>query len=420
MAALGKLDYSIDSAKLTSSTGEVLEFKDLITAIDIYESLLSPYVKVELTIIDSANLLEVAPIIGQEKIDISFTEANNKIKKTFYVGSIANYVRSNNQASMYTMKLITPEQMMNSLTLVSQSYTGNITDSITKIIKDYLKGDFKNIPDISVGNYRVIIPNWNPFQAIDWLARRAINAKQTPFAFYETITGGFMFESYETMFKKKVYNRFVHKGGTAATSDSDNQQASYNVAMEYDIKEYSSTYKNALRGTFGSGMHVVDIGTKNYKFLKYDYNTDFKKKQHLDQGTFLNPEFKVEGKGLNEYDAIHHTANKNTQAFGKNAINNYNNEVEYTKLETDPFIYQLSLNKMHLVVRGRIDLCPGKVIDFEVDRDKPLVYGNNKDVNEYISGKYLVLNTHHKMISGKYVTLLDVVRDSLGKKVKKR
>jgi hypothetical protein len=41
MAALGRLDYSINSAKITSSTGEVVEFKDLIAGIDIYESLLS-------------------------------------------------------------------------------------------------------------------------------------------------------------------------------------------------------------------------------------------------------------------------------------------------------------------------------------------------------------------------------------------
>jgi hypothetical protein len=419
MSALGKLDYSIDSAKLTSSTGEVLEIKDLIAAVDIYESLLSPYIKCELAIADSSNFLEIAPIIGQEKIDLQITEGGKKIKRTFYVGAIANYVRGNGSASMYTMKLITKEQMMNSLMLVSQSYTGTVTDSITKIVKDYLKSEFKNIPDNSVGTYRVVIPNWNPFHAIEWLSKLGINDKQTPFAFYETLMDGFVFESYETMFKKKVYNRFVHKSGTPATNDADNQQASFNVAMEYDIKDYSSTYKNALRGTFGAGMHVVDIGKKNYKFLTYDYDVDFKKKQHLDQSAFLNQNFKVEDKPLNEYAAIHYTVNKNSGAFA-NSINNYNNEAEFTKLETNPYLYQLSLNKMHLVVRGRCDLSPGKIIDFEVDRDKPLVYGNNKDVNEYISGKYLVLNVHHKMISGKYVILMDVVRDSLGKKVKKR
>lgn len=418
MSQIGKLDYSIDSAKLTSSTGQVFEFKDLISSIDFYESLLSPYIKCELFIVDSSNLLEVVPIIGQEKVELEITEANNKIKRTFYIGSVNNYVRGLNRGAGYTLNLITPEQMMNSLMLVSHSYSGSIDQSIQYIVNDYLKGKMNTL-EKSSGDYRVIIPNWNPFQAIDWLSRRAITNTQTPFAFYETVKDGFMFESFETMFGKNVYNQFVHKAGTPAESDASNQQASYNVAIEYDLKEYSNTYKNTLKGTFGSGLHVVDNAIKSYKLLKYNYSDDFKKKKHLDATQFINPDFKIDGKTIDQYDAFHSVSIKNSKAFGTTKINNYNNEVEFTKLEADPFLYQMSLNKVNIVVRGRIDLSPGKVIEFSVDRDKPLVYGNNKDVNEYISGKYLVLNAHHKMVDGKYTTILDIVRDSFGKKVKK-
>lgn len=419
MAALGKFDYSIDSAKITSSTGEVLEMKDLISAIDIYESLLSPYIKCEITIIDSANFLETVPIIGQEQLNLQITEGKNKIKRTFYVGGVTNYVKGNATTSMYTLKLISPEQMMNSLQLVSHAYSGPISDSINLIVKDYLKSKIKTIEKTS-GNYKVVIPNWKPFQSIEWLARRAINSRQTPYAFYETLLDGFNFESFETMFKKSTYNKFVHKGATTSTSDAENQAASFNVAFEYDLKEYSTTHKNILRGTFGSGLHTVDIGSREYKFKKYNYEDDFKKKQHLDKVPFLNTNFKVENKKLSEYDSYHYVINKNSKAFAKEVVNNYNNEVEFTKLETDPFLYQLSLNKINLAVRGRTDLSVGKIVEFEVDKNKPFVYGNTKETNEYISGKYLVLNTHHKMANGKYVVLLDVVRDSLGKKVKKR
>lgn len=419
MAALGRLDYSIDSAKITSSTGETVEFKDLIAGVDIYESLLSPYIKTELTIVDSANLMEALPIIGQEKVELSITEGNSTITRTYYVGGLSNFVKANNQAVMYVLKLITPEQMMNSLLLVSQSYTGTIDQAVEQIVKDYLKSKIKT-KESSLGNYSVVIPNWNPFQAIDWLTRRAMSPKKMPFAFYETWADGFIFESYESMFKKKIYNSFVHKGGTNAESDAENQAAAYNVAFEYDLRDYSNTYKNTLRGAFGSGMWVVDIATKSYKFITYDYEKDFSKKDHLDSQGFLNSNFKVDGKSLNQYDAMHHVVNKNTKAFGEKALNNYNNEAEFTKLETDPFVYQLTLNKMNLSVRGRCDLSPGKIIDFAVDKTKPMVHGNVKDENEYISGKYLVLNTHHKMASGKFVTIFDAVRDSLGQKVKKR
>lgn len=416
---LGKFDYSVESVQLTSSTGEKLEIKDLVISIDIYESLMSPYIKVELGISDAANFLETAPIVGQEKIEMTIIEGGKKIKKTFYVAAVANYLRANNQASMYTLKLITPEQMMNSLVLVSQAYTGKVSKAIDDIMRDYLKGKVKTLEETN-GNYKVVIPNWNPFEAIDWLTRKAMDTKQTPFAFYETFIDGHQLESYTTMFNKKTYNKFVHKGGTASKDDAGQQQATFNVAIEYDIKDYSNTYKNTLRGTFGSGMHTVDIGTRTYKLLKYDYLEDFKKKSHLDKVPFINDNFKINEKSINQYDSIHHVVNKNSRAFGQEQYNNYNNEAEFTKLETDPYIYQLGLTTMSMVVRGRTDLTPGKVIEFEVDRDRPSIHGSNKDINEYISGKYLVMHVHHKMVDGKYSIIMEVVRDSLGKKVKKR
>ena len=257
MSAVGKLDYSIDSAKITSSTGEVKEFKDLIAGIDVYESLLSPYIKVELTIVDSANLLETMPIIGQEKIELTIIEGSNIIKRTFYVGSVANFIKANNQAAMYVLKLITPEQMMNSLLLVSQAFSGTIDESINKIVKDYLKSKI-NTKESSIGNYSVIIPNWNPFQAIDWLSRRAMTSSKVPFAFYETWKDGFAFESYESMFKKKTYNRFVHKGGTTAESDADNQAASYNVANASLIFCFRPSF---LSRVIGSGVPFNKFST---------------------------------------------------------------------------------------------------------------------------------------------------------------
>ena len=417
--SLGKFDYSVESVQLTSSTGQKLEIKDLVISIDIYESLLSPYIKVELGITDASNLLETVPILGQEKVDLVLLEGKTKIKKTFYVGSVANYIRANNQASMYTLKLITPEQLMNSLRLVSHAYTGKISDAVQGVMKDYLNKNV-DVTEDTVGNYKLVIPNWNPYQAIDWLTRKAMDKNQTPFAFYETFTGGHRLQSYTTLFNQKTYNKFVHKGGTSASTDAAQLAASYNVAIEYDIRDYSNTYKNTLRGAFGSAMHTVDISTRSYKLLKYDYLKDFDKKAHLDKVPFINKEFKVENKPLNEYDSVHYVANKNSKAWGTASYNNYNNEAEFTKLEADAYVYQLGLTTLNMVVRGRTDLYPGKIIEFEVDRDRPSIYGVAKDSNEYISGRYLVMHTHHKMVDGKYTIIMDVVRDSLGKKVKQR
>ena len=416
---LGQFDYAIDDLKFTSSTGEVYNIKELVTNLSIFESLNSPYIKASIDIIDAANFLELCPVIGQEKVELTLTQ--NKflgIKKTFYVGEVTNYIKVNSTTSSYTIKLITSEQMLNSLVLVSQAYNGNISNSIQKIVEDYLKSKIP-IFEKSNGIYSVIIPNWNPFQAIDWLLRRAIDVKQTPFAFYETFLAGFHLDSYTSLLNKQIYEKYVFKGGMPASSDSESSASSFRQVIDYDLKEYSNTYKNNLRGAFGSGLHNVDLATKTHTFTKYSYKDDFTRKSHLDKIPFINEKFKMNSRSMSEFDTTYNLVNKNTLAF-ENKSNNYNNESEFTVLEANSYMNQLSLIFINFTVRGRLDLNPGKIINFEVDRDKPSIYGNTKEENEYLSGKYLVVNVHHKFALGKYNTLMDCARDSFGKKIKNR
>lgn len=417
--ALGKFDYSIESLKVKSSTGEVLDIKDMVMSLSIYESISTPYIKVDVTVGDAANLIETVPFVGQEEVTLVLQEGGKRFTRKFYVASIENYVRANNQAAAYTLRLITPEQMFNALTLVSQSFSGTITDSMQAIVRDYLKSDIK-VKELTSGNYNVVVPNWNPYQALDWLTARAIDGDKVPFAFYETFKDGLKLESYASIFKKPVYNKFIHKSGNAGKDDVDQLAASYNVAIEYDIRSYSNTYKQILRGVFGSSQHDVDISNRTYKHLTYDYREDFQKKPRLDKVPFINEQYKVDDKHIADYKSKAKVVNKNGFAFADSSSQNINNTFEFTNLEATPFIRQLELNKINMVVRGRTDLTPGTIIEFEVDKDKPMMHGNVKDYNEYLSGRYVVTNVHHKMANGKYNIIMDVARDSLGQEIKRR
>lgn len=414
-----KFEYSIESVVITSSTGKEYEIKDLVLGVDFYESLSSPYIKCELSIVDAAGMIETIPIIGQEKVKLIIKDlnTNNVIKRDFYAASIKDYNKANTSSAIYILKLVTPEYMLNSLKLVSQAYTGPISQSVSNIVKQYLSSDIKNLEN-SNGDYKVIIPNWNPYKAIDWLSRRAISSKTYPFAFYETLKDGLVFESYETIFNKPTFNKYTNRDNTASKDDADNKAALMNTALQYSIEELSNTGKNILRGTFGQGMHVIDHGNKDYKFIKYNYDEDFKKKDRLGQFPYVNEKFTVDNKPISEYDAVHTVAYKNSLAFDSANLNNYNNKVEFTKLEVDPFVYQMGLVKINMTIKGRTDISVGKVIEFEVPKNNPTVHNTNKIANEYLTGKYVVQNIHHKMEQGKYFIVMDVVKESLGKKAK--
>ena len=413
-----KFEYSIESVVITSATGVEKEIKDLVTGVSFFESLYSPYIKCELAIVDAANLIETIPIIGQEKVKVVIKDLtiNKTIKRDFYVSSIQNYVKGNVQASMYVLKLITPEYMLSGLSTVSQAFNGPISDIVTKIVKNELKSTTPNI-EKSNGDYKVIIPNWGAYQAIDWLTKRATSSNGYPFAFYETVKDGITFESYETIFKKPVFNKYVHRSSSNAKDDAEQKGAMLNTALQYDIDNMSNTGKNIMRGSFCQVMHVVDHANRTYKPVTYDYLKDFKKKERLDKFPYITDQFKVENKPLNEHDAIHTLGIKNPLAFGAN-LNNYNNEIEFAKLEGEPFLSQIGLIKISLTVKGRMDLSVGKIIEFEVERNRPTSIGTSKNSNEYLSGKYIVQNIHHKMEQGKYYIIMEVAKESLGKKVK--
>jgi len=413
-----QFEYSIESVSLTSSTGKDYQIKDLIVGIDIFESLASPYIKCELSIVDAANMIESIPIIGQEYVKMSLKDlnTNTKIQREFYIASIGNYTKGNSQTAMYVLKLVTPEYMMNSLTAVSQAFTGPISKAVETVVKDYLKSKMK-VSETSVGDYKVVVPNWNPFKAIDWLTRRGSSAKGYPYTFYETLVDGYHLESYESIFNKKPFNKYVHRGNNTSKDDASQKSAMMNTALRYDIIEMSNTGKNILRGAFGSGMHVVDHGNKSYKFLTYNYDKDFVKKPRMEKYPYIADNFKVNNKKITEYTATQTLQYKNALAF-ENNLNNYNNLTEFTRLEGDPLVQQLGLVKINMTVKGRSDLSVGKVIEFEVERNRPVSDNTPKNANEYLSGKFIVQNIHHKMEDGKYYIMMDVVKESLGRKVK--
>lgn len=412
-----KFEYSVESIVITSATGVEKEVKDLVTGISFFESLYSPYIKCELSIVDATNLIETMPIVGQEKVRVYIKDLNTalSIKRDFYISSVGNYNKGNSQASIYTLKLVTPEYMLSSVGAVSQSYSGPISEIVAKVVDNHLKSKLFKVEESS-GNYKVVIPTWAPYQALNWLRKRAKNQKNYPFALYETLNDGLIFESYDSIINKETFNKYVHRSGSVAKDDADQKAAMMNTALQYDISNLSNTGKTLLRGGFGRKLHVIDHAKKSYDLLTYDYLEDFKKKERLDKFPYIVEDFKIDNKSLNQHDAIHTIGFKNSLAF--NQLHNYNDEIEFTSLENEPFLDQLGLFKVNLTVKGRTNLSVGKVIDFEVERNRPTLIAGSKNSNEYLSGRYIVQNVHHKMEEGKYYIIMEIARESLGKKVK--
>ena len=201
---------------------------------NIYESLFSPYLTADIQIVDGVGLLESAPIIGEETIQIQVktkgivrqrtpdgnapgpfegSQNEGRINLQFRVVKIGRVTKLNDQMLTYKLTLVSEEAIINlkqkvkKSALDSQSFEPRkISDVVKSLYRQFFQRGRSKSKKIFIEPTKnltdLIIPNQTPFKAFNFLASRAVSAGKhavgSSFVFYETIRG-FFFISMETL-----------------------------------------------------------------------------------------------------------------------------------------------------------------------------------------------------------------------------
>ena len=243
----------LTSANLDIKTGSGANMLDLTTSVwhelNFYEDIYSPIVSGDITLTDTVGLIESFPIIGEEILDVSFStagaalpptagpgttstppasEAPKQVMNRFRVYKVDPPVQVTDNSRTIKLYFVTDNQFTNLLSKVRKIYPTkenlqNTTQSVTDkpytladmardIFYDFFIGKKKPLKQpatrkpflVEPTRYKseIVIPNWNPFKAISFLASKAVAAnpetKGANFVFYQTLQG-FRFVSIETL-----------------------------------------------------------------------------------------------------------------------------------------------------------------------------------------------------------------------------
>ena len=312
-------DFRITTMKLTSAnldikTGAGANFLDLTTAVwhelNFYEDIYSPIVSGDITLTDTVGLIESFPIIGEEILDVSFStagaalpptagpgttstppvsEAPKEVMNRFRVYKVDPPVQVTDNSRTIKLYFVTDNQFTNLLSKVRKIYPTKqnipntrtsdevrpytLADMARDIFYDFFIGKKKPLKQpatrkpflVEPTRYKseIVIPNWNPFKAISFLASKAVAANQEAkganFVFYQTLQG-FRFVSIETLmlggfrlFKEKdsgvVAEEYPHLAINAiletATDDNTSHIPIYkdDPEIEEDMKPFVASYK---------------------------------------------------------------------------------------------------------------------------------------------------------------------------------
>ena len=215
-------EFLITQCKLLTTSGNEYDIRNLVQNINIYEDIFSHTVSGDILLKDTINLVMNGPIIGQEKLllRIQTPQASpkdetiiNYVDTPLTVYKVNMVMGEGENALMYSLNFTTQESFRNQVCKISQSYKGQPSDIVEKILRDknYLDSTRKLFVEETANHVKVVFPNMRPFMALVHLCKIS-NSKQynqsPAYLFYET-TKGFHFRSIDGLASQEAGSPLV-------------------------------------------------------------------------------------------------------------------------------------------------------------------------------------------------------------------
>jgi hypothetical protein len=461
-AILQKAGDVIYNEVLLVTNGGIIDIRDFVVEINIYEDMFSPCLHGNVIIRDTQNLIEKVPLIGDEilTLDISTPQLaqapydpTNKIQKSFAVYAIKNRFLSNeDKEQLYSMHFISMEGMVDNVSYLCQKYEGTTDEIAAKVFED----SFKDIPrylndkntkatapksDFTIGDtphtskVSFLPPMWTPFQIMGYLSKRALGTNVTDaptFLFYET-TKGFYMCSINDLIRSQMEVGFIVSKLKYRKKYEDEQLGENAIRLAYSHVENLEflTNMDILKGQdlghFASSLFTLDVVKKEYVPTSYDHGFEFQKYPHL--GSYKSA---PDQKGLVKDDS-----KKYNSIFPATVIRSSDSKVfietthpgvldssdpELMNLHPEKYVQQrnslfsdISTMKMKITIPGRTDMEVGTIVDF----DYPSVGSSRNQAtpeesvrDQWISGYYMITAIHHQITKLRHNMICEISKDS--------
>ena len=433
-------DYELKNLKLFTGSGEVINLDLMYVALDIYENMFSNGLTGTVLIADTNNLIMNAPITGQEFLSFKIntpTIDNVSIDFTEHVMAVYKIdIRTAERGNeIFQLHFCSPELLRNSRTRLSKAYEGNISDIVTKILKDSKSVNTKKelFIEETLGIKKIVSPNKNPYSLIKDLTTDAIGTNGSPhFVFFENLDG-IHFRTLDSLYTQGSSGEFIasdrgtidfQKGGVT------NIEQDLKRVLDYQMASNNDTKRNIKSGMFASKTVSHNIYQKNFDVRVYDYFEEFDKNIRVSGGASDFPtynkapvDFANNLSSFNDAKIFMHGTSKDingldTQHYVGTDTNYTPNDIQKTIAKRNAKNTELDNGvKINMEINGNTTIKVGSIIDFQL----PIVgnnhTGDNFDV--YHSGKFLITKARHNFDkpSKKYKMYISTVKDSFNQEL---
>jgi hypothetical protein len=420
--------------------GESVDFSSAAPDIRYYESVLSNSISLTSTIVETgfsdknlngkqpSGIIDSLPIRGGEQCFIEIEDnqpQKNKLKfkndNSFYVNRVRD-IDPGTQKDLYFIDFCTREFIANEQSRVVSRYNGNISENVSKILKDNLglktqkDVDFDEtaIPYNFIGNYR------KPFYVCTWLASKSVpslgnsSGGTAGYLFYETYDG-FKFKSIDKLFEQNPVKKYLYTNSADILPGYDDKILNYTIERDIDLQQ------NLTLGTYSNRSIFFDFYNMNYKVR--NFNVDENQKEKIKNAgsediTYVADEFRTPISRM-----MNHILDVGTLPNGKNVksqLKDWKNrpgdatfDATNTMVQSIMRYNQMFTIKINIIIAGDFSLRAGDLIHCDFPE---LSTDINAGMNKQSSGIYMIASLCHRITTSDTFTSLTLVRDTFGRK----
>lgn len=390
-----------------------------VARVDLFESIFAPYITVNMTIADTANLINEIPIVGQEVVQIYYQYKDQEIYKDFHVAEIKGAKVLTDTYGGYELVLKNHKEYLNSINTFSRSFSGRNTDIISQIHESYLGQEVEVLSD-GGSSHNVVFPYVKPYSAIKGVVNRSFASDGTPLFLYETVNsetvklqslGDMLFEESALMLANETITNTNELGEGIRELPNRGPTATNQV-----IRNAYPTHRNIDRGYFASDVTTIDISNKTYSESVYTAKDNFEE-QHIFHDTYYSDNYRLDERSFDQLNAskrLFYT--QNGRAFNS-SVGNLGQVDSITNATGRAYRGMLNNQTVRFDCDPTPDLEVGKMVDLTFKTMKPNLGNTSDDRDPVNSGSYLVTAIRHTIKGSKYTWTCEGMRSGINYEV---
>lgn len=426
-------DVIIKQLELVSPGGRVVDLKEFLVELNLYESLFSPTISGSLILSDSRNLIKTLPILGEELLCVDLKtptfEDSISIKKVFRVYAIKDKVYSGDgSALLYKLNFSSVELFRDISNPIFRSFSGNPSDIITSIFNEYLScSRYLNTKDLTESaevtpllilnnpenTVKFVSPGWSPIQCINWLCSKSLLKKASNFLFWET-TKGFFYGSTDIIYssRNKVnIGNYIYSSSFASNLDRNDLNKRLQTIKTLSVEKSIDQLSSNLSGHIASRLIDINLYNKTYKNIDYYHGVNYFNYSH----TFGESSFPLFYVKTSSNPESYQKINYNYPNTYDDAVDNFSEVEQYIFSNRRSNMLEIDNFNMKIGIPGRTDIEVGNLIYIDLPKVNPTFTEEraSKQIDEMYSGYYLIKSLNHKINRLTHFITCEVSKDSI-------